>query len=57
MLGPGGGKLIGGIAKHVSSQINENPERTVGIVICPLFPARNEMSDKDNIDEQVHSVE
>lgn len=49
--------ILGPVSEHMGCVINENPERTVGLVVCPLFPARTESDDQDNIAEQVHWVE
>ena len=53
-MGSRWGNLIGAISEHISLQINENAERTVGLVICPLCPARSELDDQDSISEMVH---
>ena len=56
-IGSRWGSILGPVIEYLSLQINENPECTVGIVICPLFPARAEMDDQDSIVGQVHFVE
>ena len=47
------GHIISSVTSSAATLINEAPERTVALVVCPLFPARNEADDMDTIAEQV----